>query len=162
MFAREHASMQGMLTCEHVSRQKTLAREHVSTQGTLECEHVSTQGTLAREHVKTQGTLAREHISTQGTLIRGYVSTLNTLARKYVSTQGTLICGHVFSTQGTQFSRLNLNNMDSFNANFKKQHESVNNKISNQAKNSIQDLVIEELTDSRKLYTNNTILILTA
>ena len=39
---------------------------------------------LAREHVSMQGTLAREHLSTQGTLTRE----------------------HVFSTQGTQFSRL--------------------------------------------------------
>ena len=42
------------------------------------------QGTLAREHISTQGTLARDHVSTQGTLARE----------------------HVFSTQGTQFSRL--------------------------------------------------------
>ena len=49
----------------------------------LKCQRIlrayvlaSTQATLAREHVRTQSTLAREH------------------------------AGHVFSTQGTQFSRL--------------------------------------------------------
>ena len=50
----------------------------------LVCEHVSTQGTLARGHVSTQGTLVRIHVSMQSTLARE----------------------HVFSTQGTQFSRL--------------------------------------------------------
>ena len=54
-----------------------------------------TQDTLAREHVNTQSTLVREHVSTQGTL-----------AREHVNTQGTLAREHVFSTQGTQFSRL--------------------------------------------------------
>ena len=58
--------------------QDALAREHVSTKAHW---HVSTQGTLAREHVNTQGTLAHENVSM--------------LAREYI-----------FSTQGTQFSRL--------------------------------------------------------
>ena len=52
----------------------------------LACRHVSTQGTLAREHVTTKSTLAREHVRTQGTLARE----------------------HVFSTKGTQFSRLEV------------------------------------------------------
>ena len=62
----------------------TLAREHVSTQDTLTREHVSTKGRFRREHVSMQGTLAREHESTQDTLARE----------------------HVFSTLGTQVSRL--------------------------------------------------------
>ena len=63
----------------------------MSTQGKLP---VSVQGTLAPEHVSTQGTLAREHVSTQDTLTREHLSTL---ARE-----------HVFSTRGTQFSRLKI------------------------------------------------------
>ena len=53
----------------------------MSTQGKLP---VSAQGTLVLEHLNTQGTLARERVSTQDTLARE----------------------HVFSTGGTQFSRL--------------------------------------------------------
>ena len=62
---------------------------------TFECEQVSTQGMLAHEHVSTQGTMRREHVSTQ-----------DTLGTEQASTQGTLAREHVFSTQGTQFSRL--------------------------------------------------------
>ena len=56
---------------------------------------VRTRGTLTRKHVSTQSTSAREHISMQGTL-----------AHEHVNTQGTLARKHVFSTFGTQFSRL--------------------------------------------------------
>ena len=39
-------------------------------------------------------------------IIYEHVSTQVTLAREHVSTQGTLAREHVFSTQGTQFTRL--------------------------------------------------------
>ena len=55
--------------------------------------------------IKTS-TSARKHVSRQGTLAREYVCTRGTLASEQVSTQGTLAREHVFSTQGTQFSRL--------------------------------------------------------
>ena len=60
--------------------------------------------TLAREHVSTQGKLACEYVSTQDTWA---LSTQDTLACQHISTQGTLAFEHVFSTQGTQFSRVN-------------------------------------------------------
>ena len=53
----------------------------MSTQGTLSVSAQGTQGTLPCEHKNEQGTLAREHVSA--------------MARE-----------HVFSTRGTQFSRL--------------------------------------------------------
>ena len=53
---------------------------------------------LTRKHAR--------HVSTQDTLVREHISTQSTLARENVSTQGTLAREHVFSTQGTQFSRL--------------------------------------------------------
>ena len=48
--------------------------------------------------------------------------------------------------------------MDSFNANFKKQRESVTNHISNKAKNANHNLDIEGPINLRKLYTNNPII----
>ena len=72
-----------------------LIREHARDVGTRAHEHMSTRGTLGREHMSTQSTLSGDHVSTQGTL-----------AREQVSTQCTLSREHVFSTQGTQFSRL--------------------------------------------------------
>ena len=47
--------------------------------------------------------------------------------------------------------------MHSFNANFKKQRESVTNQISNKAKNANHNLGIG-LINLRKLYTNNLII----
>ena len=83
-----------------------MAHEHVSTHGTQAHEHVSTQDTQAREYVRMQGTLTGEHISTEGTQAREHISTQGTLARKHVNKESTLAREHVFSTQGTQFSRL--------------------------------------------------------
>ena len=48
--------------------------------------------------------------------------------------------------------------MDSFNANFKKQPESVINQTSNKAKTTNHNLDIERLIILRKLYTNNPII----
>ena len=56
------------------------------------------------------------------------------------------------------FFQPNVNCIDSFNANFKKQQESVANQISNKAKNTNYNLDIEELINLRKLYTNNLII----
>ena len=94
-----------------------VAREQVDTQ--------STQDTLAREHAKhgrhehvdKQDTLACQQVSTQGTLARQHVSTQVTLTRKYVGTENTLASEHVFSTQGTQFSRLGKRRLNSSNEN---------------------------------------------
>ena len=96
-------STQGTLAREHA---KHARHEHVDKQDTSACKHVSMQGTLAHEHVSTQGTLARQHVSTQVTLTREYVGTEDTLASK-----------HVFSTQGTQFSRLGRRRLNSNNEN---------------------------------------------
>ena len=94
------------LAREHVSTQGTLAREHVTMQGTLTREHVSTQGVWARGHVSTQNTLAREQLSTQELLACEHIGTQGMLAREHETTQDTLAREHIFSTQGTQFSRL--------------------------------------------------------
>ena len=56
------------------------------------------------------------------------------------------------------FIQLNVNSINSFNANFKKHGESVANQISNKAKNTNYSLEIEELINLRKLYTNNPII----
>ena len=56
------------------------------------------------------------------------------------------------------FYQPNLNKMDPFNTNFKKQRKRVSNKITDQAKNWNQNLDIEGVRDLRKLHTNNIIL----
>ena len=86
-----HFSNNGSETEKSDIKTSMLAREHVSAQGT--------QGTLARKHACT---LERENASTQGTLAREHVSTQGTLTREHISLRRE----HVFSTQGTQFSRL--------------------------------------------------------
>ena len=53
----------------------------------------------------------------QGTLARQHVSTQVTLTREYVGTEDTLASEHVFSTQGTQFSRLGRRRLNSNNEN---------------------------------------------
>ena len=45
--------------------------------------------------------------------------------------------------------------MDSFNANFKKQRESVTNQIIHETKNRNHKLDTEELINLRKLFTDN-------
>ena len=62
-----------------------------------------------------------------------------------------------FSHKNTFFQPY-VNSINSFNANFKKQPESVANQISNEAKNTNHKLDIEELINLRKLYTNNPII----
>ena len=96
------------------STQDTLAREHAKHG---RHEHVDKQDTLACQQVSTQGTLAHEHVSTQGTLARQHVSTKVTLTGEYVGTEDTLASEHVFSTQGTQFSRLGKRRLNSNNEN---------------------------------------------
>ena len=56
------------------------------------------------------------------------------------------------------FIQPNVNSINSYNANFKKQRESVANQISNKAKNTNHSLDIEELINLRKLHTNNLII----
>ena len=56
------------------------------------------------------------------------------------------------------FFQPNVHSIESFNANFKKQRESVANQISNKAKNINYNLDIEELISLRKLHTNNPII----
>ena len=56
------------------------------------------------------------------------------------------------------FFQPNVKSINSFNANFKKQRESVVNQISNKAKNTNRNLDIEELINLRTLYTNNAII----
>lgn len=48
--------------------------------------------------------------------------------------------------------------MDSFNANFKKQRESVTNQIIHETKNRNHKLDTEELINLRKLFTDNPII----
>ena len=62
-----------------------------------------------------------------------------------------------FSHNNT-FFQSNVKSINSFNANFKNQRESVANQISNKAKNTNHNLDIEELIDLRKLYNNNPII----
>ena len=57
-------------------------------------------------NVIEKGTFTHKHVNTQGTLASAYLSTQDTLTRDHVSTQGTFACAHVFSTPGTQFSRV--------------------------------------------------------
>ena len=56
------------------------------------------------------------------------------------------------------FFQPNVNSIDSFSANLKKQRESVANQISNKAKNTNHNLDIEGLINLRKFYTNNPII----
>ena len=56
------------------------------------------------------------------------------------------------------FFQPNINSINSFNANFKNQRESVANQISNKAKNTNYNLDIEELINLRKLFSNNSII----
>ena len=71
------------------------ARKRAIHVGTWASEHVSTQSVLARDHLSTQGTWARKD---DGTWTRKHTRQVGKWARKAGE--------HVFSTQGTQFSRL--------------------------------------------------------
>ena len=61
-------------------------------------------------------------------------------------------------SHNNNFFQPNANIIDSFNANFKKQRESVANQISNKAKNTNHNLDIEELINLGKLDSNNPII----
>ena len=61
-------------------------------------------------------------------------------------------------THNYSFFQPNINSINSFNANFKNQRESVANQISNKAKNTNYNLDIEELINLRKLFSNNIII----
>ena len=61
-------------------------------------------------------------------------------------------------SHNNNFFQPNVNSINSFNANFKKQRESIANQISNKPKNTNHNLSIEELINLRKLYTNNPII----
>ena len=73
-------------------------------------------------------------------------------------------CDHNSRISPNNFSHNNfsfqpyVNSTDSFNANFKKQRESVANQISNKAKNTNHNLDIEEIINLRKSYINNLII----
>ena len=61
-------------------------------------------------------------------------------------------------SDNNNFFQPNVNSIDSFNVNFKKQRESVANQISNKAKNTNYNLDIQKLINLRKLYTNTPII----
>ena len=81
------------------------------------------------------------------------------LRQKKVSLES---CHHNSRISPNNFSHYNNffqpNSIDSINANFNKQRESVANQISNKAKNTNHNLDIEEIIDLRKLYNNNPII----
>ena len=76
---------------------------------------------------------------------------------RFASDHNSRICPKHFSHNNTFFQSC-VNSINSFNANFKKQRESVANQISNKAKNTNHNLYIEELINLRTLYTNNPII----
>ena len=73
-------------------------------------------------------------------------------------------CDHNSRISPNNFSRNNsfiqpsVNSINSYNANIKKQRESVANQISNKAKNTNHNRDIEELINLRTLHTNNPII----
>ena len=123
--------------------------------GNINSNHLNNRGL----HLNGKGILQFAKTLIEG--IRKLWCEKELLRQKKVSLES---CDHNSRISPNNFSHNNtfiqpsVNSINFFNANIKKQRESVANQISNTAKNTNHNLGIEELINLRTLYTNNPII----
>ena len=94
-----------------------MSHEHARHVSTWVRNHARHVGTWAHKHARQVDTWARKHARNVGIWVRKHLIHVGTWA---VSKQDKLALEHVFSTQGTQFSRLQTDRSHHYIKNFHK------------------------------------------